>query len=131
MKIWKVRLHIIFKEVFQYTLIAYLILLFAEMLKPGLVSYFLNLNILLTVIMLSGAAMVLTYNEKLDDLLKNKEHHKIRTSDIEYIVILTSVGSFITWFYTQNLDILAIVLSVIIAIIIVLLSIIVLTYKDN
>jgi len=130
MKLWKVRVHFITKEIFQYSLITYLILLLAETIKQGLVSFFFNLNILLAVVLISGIAMVLTHNERLDEALKTGQHHKIKTSDVEYIILLSLGGALLVWYKTQDLGILAIVISVLTAIIIVLLSLLVLLDKE-
>jgi hypothetical protein len=130
MKLWKVRIHFISKEVFQFSLITYLILLLAETIKQGLVSFFFNLNILLIVVLFSGVVMVLTHNEKLDEVLKTEEKHKIKTSDVEYIIILAAGGALLVWYKTQDLGILSIIISVLTAIIIVLLSLLVLTDKQ-
>ncbi len=130
MKIWKVRIHFIAKEMFQYSLITYLLLLLAETLKQGLVSFFFNLNILLVVVLFSGIIMVLTQNEKLDEALKTQEHHKLKTSDVEYIIILAAGGALLVWFKTKDLGVLAIIISILTVIIIILLSLLVLIDKE-
>lgn len=130
MKLWKVRTHFISKEIFQYSLITYLILLLAETFKQGIVSFFINLNYLLFVVLLSMVAMVLTQNEKLDEVLIPKEHYKLKTSDVEFIIVLAAGGALLVWFKTQDLGILSLIISVLTAILIVHLSLLVLTEKE-
>jgi hypothetical protein len=48
------------KEAFQVSLLLYILALGAEMLRPGIVSNFLNLNIVLGVVLISGLSMAIT-----------------------------------------------------------------------
>lgn len=130
MKLWKIKIHLISKEFFQYSLVTYLILLLAETLKQGIVSFFFNLNILLGIVLISGVVMVLTHNEKLDEKLKPEKKQKITAKDIEYIIILASGGAILVHFKTQDLGSVSIIISVITAIIIVLLSLLVLSENE-
>ena len=74
--------------------------------------------------------MVLTHNEKLDEVLKPKEPHKLKTSDVEFIIVLAAGGALLVWYKTQDLGVLSIIISVLTAAIIVLLSLLVLTDKE-
>lgn len=60
-------------EIFQVSLVTYLILLIAETIKPGIVTYFFNLNILLVFVVSSGIIMVLTHYEE-----KNRSFSQIK-----------------------------------------------------
>lgn len=124
MKIWQAKLHLLSEEFFQYSLITYLILLLAETLKEGFVSFFFNLNILLVVVLVSGVILVLTHSEKLELI---KEKHKLKQSDIEYTIVLAIGGALLVYYKTQELGTIAIIISVLTALIIILLSILLLT----
>lgn len=52
--------NVVSREIFQVSLVTYLILTLAETLKPGYVSNFLNMNYVLGVVLVTGVAMVLT-----------------------------------------------------------------------
>src|SRR3990172_6315778 len=55
---------IIVTELFQVSLVTYLVLLLAENIVPGAVSDFFNLNILLALVVVSAVLMVLPVSEK-------------------------------------------------------------------
>jgi hypothetical protein len=55
---------IVARELFQTSLVTYLILVVAETLKEGFVSNFFNMNYLLGVVLTSGTAMVLAEPDK-------------------------------------------------------------------
>ncbi len=54
---------VIFRDLFQVSLVTYLILLLLEIIKAGFVSFFFDTNILLWVTLVSGVVMVLTFDE--------------------------------------------------------------------
>lgn len=56
----KIYASVISKDLFQVSLVTYLILLLLETVKTGFVSFFLDLNIILWVVLVSGVIMVLT-----------------------------------------------------------------------
>src|SRR5947207_669165 len=114
MRVWQAKVHLLSEEFFQYSLITYLILLLAETLKEGFVSFFFNLNILLVVVLVSGVVMVLTHNEHLEP---EKTHHKIKTSDIEYTLVLATGGAMLVYFKTKDLGVISIVIAVLTAVI--------------
>jgi hypothetical protein len=126
MKIWLAKIHLLAEEFFQYSLITYLILLLAETIKEGFVSFFFNLNILLIVVLASGVIMVLTHNEHLEP---ERTKHKIKTADVEYTILLATGGAFLVWYKTQDLGIISFVIAGLTAMIILLLSFLLLT--DN
>ncbi len=64
MKSARLATNIIGHELFQSSLITYLLLTLAESLKDGYVSNFFNLNYLLLVVLVTGVAMVLTDENK-------------------------------------------------------------------
>jgi hypothetical protein len=56
----RVTIYIFSREAFQISLLLYMIALGAEIIKPGVVTNFLNLNIILVVVLVSGITMALT-----------------------------------------------------------------------
>lgn len=130
MKLWKVKTHIVAREFFQYSLITYLILLLAETVRQGIVSYFFNLNILLALVLTSGVIMVLTHQEQLDKHLHPEKKHKVRKRDVLYLFVLALGGGFLVLYKTTDLGMLAILIGLLAALIIFLLGILVLTDKE-
>lgn len=112
-------MHLVAEEFFQYSLITYLILLFAETIKEGFVSFFFDLNILLVVVLLSGVIMVLTHHEELERLRKP---HKITGADIQNIFLFASGGALLVYYKTFELGNIAFVIAGLTAAIIGLLS---------
>ena len=72
----KNKIGIIGKELFEVSLMAYLILLVLESVKKGFVSNFFNLNVLLLLVLISGILMVLfepiTLKERFDRLVAHE-----------------------------------------------------------
>lgn len=124
MKIWKIKLHIIAEEFFQYSLVTYLFLLIAESLKEGLVSYFFNFNLLLFIVMLSGLIMALTDYKGINAL---KRRRKITSQDIEHVFLLTVVGGLLALVRTSELGTNAVIIAAVTAVLIASLSILLLT----
>lgn len=124
MKIWKIKLHIIAEEFFQYSLVTYLFLLIAESLKEGLVSLFFNFNVLLIIVILSGLIMALTDYKSINAL---KRQRKITSKDVEHIFLLTVAGGLLALVKTSELGTIAIIIAVVTAILIASLSILLLT----
>ena len=127
-KIWKVKTYIVTKEIFQYSLVTYLILLLAETVKAGVVSYFFNLNILLAVVLLSGMIMILTYDKKIP--IPTPAHKKVRSQDIIYCILIALGGGFFVYAGTFDLGIIAIVVGCLAALLIFLLSLLLLTGEE-
>ena len=61
----KQTLHAASKEFFGASLAVYLLIILAETLKSGYVSYFFNINFLLIVVLVTGVTMVLTDTDRL------------------------------------------------------------------
>ena len=119
MIVWKVKIHIIAQEIFQYSLITYLILQIAEIINQGFVSNFFNINILLILILVCGIIMVITNDEN----NISSQPQKITSTDIQNIVLMSFGGAFLVYVKTQNLGKISILISFITAIIIFLISI--------
>lgn len=125
MKHLKIKLYLISKEFFQYSLITYLILLLAETLQSGFASYFFNLNILLIVVFVSGISMVLTNNEIIETA--NSGVKKITRHDVQYGVLFAIVGSVLVYYKTEILGEISLIIAGITGVVIILLSLILFT----
>lgn len=129
-KLLKIKIYFIAKEFFQYSLVAYLILLLIETIKEGFVSFFFNLNILLGIVLISGLIMAITYQKELEKLTKTKKIKQRKWWDILYSIMLALGGALVVLYKTQDFGIVSIIVSVISAFIIVLLSFLVLLDKE-
>jgi hypothetical protein len=124
MKIWKIKTHLVAEEFFQYSLITYLLLLFAETFKQGFVSFFFDPNILLVVVLISGVVMVLTHHEQLERLNKP---HRITGSDIQNIILFSAGGAMLVFYKIRDIGTIAIGIALLTAVIIGVLSVLILT----
>lgn len=131
MKQAKLFIHLIIEPFFQYALVTYLILLLAETIKEGIVSFFFNINILLGIVLVSGIIMVLTQDEAYDKELHPQKNAHIRKIDILYIMLLALGGAAIILDKTQDLGIIALPISFLAGGIILFLSILVFTNSEN
>ena len=129
---------IIVTELFQVSLVTYLILLLAENLIPGAVSDFFNLNILLALVVASAVLMVLPVSEKkwkdekkmlqvmLHQAFKqwDKEVALVKKSRFEwlYVFLVSYGGGALVYYKTRELGLIAIALAILTGIIIWLLS---------
>jgi succinate dehydrogenase/fumarate reductase cytochrome b subunit len=109
---------------FQSLLVAYLILFLLEQLWPGAVSFYLNLNYLLAMVIVVGVLDVFS------------EHKKIKESpanwrDYGLIYGLGTIGFIIIKIKTGELGWLSWLISIIAGIFIILLSVLVLEDKGN
>lgn len=73
----KLTINIMSKELFQSSLICYLILLVLETIKSGFVTFFFNINILLLICLISGLFAVVT-----EDQEKKEESRKTMTQRV-------------------------------------------------
>lgn len=123
MKYLKYKFNIISQEVFQFSLIAYIILILIEMLKEGFVSSFLNINILLGIVLISGLIMVITHNEN------DTTVYRVTGEDIQNGIILSIALGFGVYFMTKQLGIVSIVVASLVGIVLFLMTI--LFYLDQ
>jgi uncharacterized membrane protein len=128
LKLWKIKIYIIAKEFFQYSLITYIILLLAETVKEGIVSYFFNLNILLALVIVSGFVMAITYDEQIPQQATPPK--KIKKRDIVWSSLLAIFGGFFIYAGTFELGVIAPIVGCLAAILILLLSLLLLTDKE-
>lgn len=139
----KSTLGIIFSELFNVSLVTYLILLLLETLDKGFVSDFFNMNILLAIVLVSGVVMVSPLSEKkeadmwemidfrLDSLLETLKARGISENDFYFMLIVSLGGALLVFLKTQELGSLSGVLGAITAVIIFTLSYLIYTEEDT
>ncbi len=130
--IWKITKELIV-EVFKISLLSYLLSYLIEDFFPGFASGFFNMNILLGIVVASGAFTVAAQKEE-DKKREEKEAiNKIRARDIVFIVLLSIIAGGLIYLKTKDLGKLGLAISIISGIIILLMSILLLTEeeKDN
>jgi hypothetical protein len=122
----KAKIGIIAEELFQFSLITYLILLLAETVKEGFVTFFFDLNYLLVVVLVSGILMALLAPEMSDRTLRKPE--KLNAT---WVIIFSIGGGLLVYYKTQELGNISLLISGITTIIIFLLSILIYTDDEN
>jgi len=111
---------------FQFALGTYVLLLLLETIKAGFVSYFFNLNLLLGVVLGSGALTALTQGTHEGN---EKEKHSKRNlgADIQNSIFLAVGGGLLVFYKTQDLGDMAFVVAILTMLLIMLLSFLLLT----
>ena len=132
----KSNIGIVATELFQVSLVAYLILLLLESISPGFVSDFFNLSFLLWAVILSGIVMVLPFSEKkwksevsmLEFLLHSafaswdKGAAKKSRFEWMFVFVVRYTCGLLVYYKTSELGAVSIILSFVTGIIIWLLS---------
>jgi len=129
MKFWKIKVHIIAQELFQFSLIIYLILVLLESLKQGFVSTYFNLNIIFGILLISGLCMVLTDTKQTTKLLPSGK--KITSADVQNSVLFAISGAVLIYFETKVLGPISYIISVLSFILILLLCLLLLSENDS
>jgi len=129
MKFWKIKVHIIAQELFQFSLIIYLILVLLESLKQGFVSSYFNLNIIFGILLISGLCMVLTDTKQTTKLLPSGK--KITSADVQNSVLFAISGAVLIYFETKVLGPISYIISVLSFILILLLCLLLLSENDS
>lgn len=135
---------IVINELFQVSLVTYLILLLWETLDRGAVSNVFNLNWLLVIVLVSGIIKVLPVSEKRDldqwDIINlnfwklSLKHFKPKTiteNEFYFILILGLGGGMLVYYKTAALGIIAIVIAIITTTLIFLLSYLIYSEDEN
>lgn len=126
MKNLKLKVYLVAKEFFQFSLLTYLLLLLTEALSEGFVSLFFNLNILLVVILLCGIISLVTYDKNLALPHKKKINY---AKSAEYSIFLGISGALLVFYKTSDLGPVSLAVAIITAVIISILSFLLLTDK--
>jgi len=126
MKHIKIKTNLIIGEIFQFSLVTYIILLLVETVQEGFVSYFFNLNILLGFVLLMGILMTITHNEQLE---QHTTPQRVNRENLQYSLMVGLCGGLLVYYKTQWLGDIATVIALLTGGIIVLLSL--LFFSDN
>lgn len=114
------------QDFFTVMLITYLLLLLLEELKEGFVSYYLNLNIILGIVIASGIITVLGSEDKLE-----KKPEGLTAKDYIWIFVLGVIGAALIFYKTKDLGNLSYIISIISGTLIILLSILLLSEENS
>ena len=123
MELFKGHTSEIINYLFQSLLVAYLILLLIEQIFSGSVSFYLDLNYLLVVVIVLGVLDIFSYH-------KIQHEEKSTKKDYLFIALLGLAGFIIIKVKTAQLGWLSLSISLIASILIVLLSYLVLNEKE-
>lgn len=135
----KSKLGIIINELFQVSLVTYLILLLLETLDKGFVSNVFNLNYLLGVVLISGILKVLpiSYKKNLNQweiidlglfrLLDQIRPKGISENQFYFIILIGIGGAGLVYFKTRELGYISLLIAGITCLIIFLLSYLIFT----
>jgi len=116
------------QNIFEASLVLYLVFLLLEMIKEGYISFFFNLNILLVVVLISGVIAVLVGKEEVEE---ETQAQNVTLKDLIFILGLGILGTILVWYKTADLGALSYLLSIISGILIVLLSVITLGGEEE
>jgi len=112
------------KALFEQLLVSYLLLLLIEEIWPKSVTPYLNMNILLILVIITGAVAVLTQKEE------EKIISKPTRKDYLLIGILGLAGAGIIFYKTKEIGWLSYIISAISGILIILLSCLVINEEE-
>jgi hypothetical protein len=114
------------REIFQISLVTYLILLILETIRTGIITHFININYIIPVIILSGIMMTLWDKEEYH-LQKKK---RLGELDIYYIAALSLGAGLLVWYKTSDLGWISIAISICTTLITILLALLIFL-EDN
>lgn len=127
MKYIKFKTHIFAKELLQFSLITYVVLILAETYKEGFVSYYFNLYILLGICIILGAIVVFTYDKK----EQVKPQKKSVISIILFSAVMAIVGAILIYDRTVMLGTISFVIAGISGIIILLFCLLIFSNRST
>ena len=124
MELFKGHLANVINHLFQSLLVSYLLLLLIEQIWPKSVSFYLNINYLLVVVIIIGILDVFSYHKK-------PARTPITAKDRLFIILLGIAGFAINKFKTLSLGWLSWLISIVAGMLIILLSFLVLEDEDE
>lgn len=111
------------KDIFEVSLVSYLVFYLIDQIKQGFVSNFFNLNYILWTAIVSG--IISAFSKE-----KEEKTKPLTTRDYIFITVLAIIGAAIIFYKTQDLGWLSWLVSAIAGILIVVISILLLS-KDE
>ena len=112
------------KNVFQYLLIFYLIILLVNEYNDKLLD-FLNMNYILIVTIVLGVITVLTYKPK------EEKKQKLRRMDNYFIYLLGIAGAFLVYFKIKDLGWISYLISILSGVLIITLNKLIVKEEEN
>ena len=112
------------KNVFQYLLIFYLIILLVNEYNDKLLD-FLNMNYILIVTIVLGVITVLTYKPK------EEKKQKLRRMDNYFIYLLGIAGAFLVYFKIKDLGWISYLISILSGVLIITLNKLIVKEEDE
>jgi|SRR3989344_3806122 len=112
------------KNVFQYLLIFYLIILLINEYNDKLLD-FLNMNYILIVTIVLGVITVLTYKPK------EEKKQKLRRMDNYFIYLLGIAGAFLVYFKIKDLGWISYLISILSGVLIITLNKLIVKEEEN
>ena len=112
------------KNVFQYLLIFYLVILLVNEYNDKLLD-FLNMNYILIVTIVLGVITVLTYKPK------EEKKQKLRRMDNYFIYLLGIVGTFLVYFKIKDLGWISYLISILSGVLIITLNKLIVKEEDE
>lgn len=125
--IWSIVLNLA-KDIFEVSLVSYLIFYLIDQIKQGFVSDFFNLNYILGVAIVSGIISAFSKEEESSTGPVEEKHLTIR--DYIFIIVLAIIGATIIFYKIQGLGWLSWLVSIMAGVLIVVVSILLLS-KDE
>jgi hypothetical protein len=115
----KQRLYLLSTEVFQVSLLVYLIILLVENFQKGIISDFLNLNWILGIVIISGIIMIL-FNKEGDGKLNDDK--PVGKKGLILLIILALISASLIFVKIKDLGWLAWIVSILGGLIIFFIS---------
>ena len=112
------------KNVFQYLLIFYLVILLVNEYNDKLLD-FLNMNYILIVTIVLGVVTVLTYKPK------EEKKQKLRRMDNYFIYLLGIAGAFLVYFKIKDLGWISYLISILSGVLIITLNKLIVKEEDE